>query len=144
MVGAEYGQRLIAPGVAGRWNSAGKFALYAAESRSLTCLENLVHRSTESLMDNFVLLVIEIVSSIQVEQLNPEDLPAKWFLPDNYFPCQSIGDEWIKSKRSCLLKVPSAIIQQEFNFLINVEHEDFQHVKILQREKFLFDPRVIS
>ena len=142
MVLARYEDYLRAPGVAGRWNSSGKMVLYASQSRSLSCLENIVHRSTEGLLRNFFILVIEVADTIHIETLEVERMHAGWHLPYNYQPCQLIGDEWINSNRSCLLKVPSAIIHQEFNFLININHPNFESIRITEKEKFLFDPRL--
>jgi len=144
MVFAEHGSSLQAPGIAGRWNSLGKLVLYASGSRSLSCLENIVHRSTEGLLRNFFILVIEVPDPIKIETLSMERLPVHWHLPFNYKPCQMISDEWIARQETCLLKVPSAIIQEEFNFIINVKHQDFQQIRIIKKEKFLFDPRIYS
>ena len=142
MVLEGYQDNLSAPGVPGRWNSTGKMVIYASESRSLSCLENIVHRSTEGLIRNFFILVLEIPDRIQTKTLKSDLLPDNWNFPYNYQPCQRIGDEWIISNQSCLLKVPSAIIHQEFNFLININHPDFESIRITEEEKFLFDPRL--
>lgn len=82
----------------------------------------------------------------------PDDLPIKVIdlesfpnrradLEDKYF-CQNIGDEWYESKESCILKVPSVIIPQEYNFIINTKHPDFQRVSIVNKEEFRFDRRI--
>ena len=144
MVLTEHGASLKAPGVAGRWNSVGKFVVYASESRSLSCLENIVHRSTESLMRNYIILVIEIPQNVIIEPLNERLLPENWNLPYNYKSCQVVGDAWITGNKSCILKVPSAIINKEYNFLLNINHPDFLKIRIRNKENFLFDPRVVS
>jgi RES domain-containing protein len=144
MVLEGYQDNLRAPGAPGRWNSTGKMVIYASESRSLSCLENIVHRSTEGLIRNFFILVLEIPDRIQTETLKSDQLPDNWNFPYNYQLCQRIGDEWIISNQSCLLKVPSAIIHQEFNYMINVKHPDFTSILIREKEKFLFDPRIFS
>ena len=142
MVLTEHGASLKAPGVSGRWNSGGKFVLYCSQSRSLSCLENIVHRTTEGLFRNFFILVVEVPDTLVVETMAMKSLPDGWQMPFNYQPCQRLGDEWVTSNRSCLVKVPSAIIHQEFNYLINVKHPDFRNIRIADTEEFTFDPRL--
>jgi Uncharacterized conserved protein len=144
LVLAGYENDLKTPGIPGRWNSSGRLVIYASESRSLSCLENIVHRTTEGLIRNFFILVLEVPDRVRVETIKSDQLPENWSFPFNYQPCQRIGDDWITGNSSCLLKVPSAIIPQEFNFVINVEHPDFKSIHIRDKERFLFDPRIIS
>lgn len=129
-------------GNAARWNSDGKLLIYTANSRAMACLENVVHRSAIGLKSFFKTMVIEIPNSIVIDEIRIEDLPDNWsdFTQLNY--TQMIGDIWLSGMSSAVLSVPSAIIPQERNFLINMQHPDFQKIKLLQVEDFDFDPRI--
>ncbi len=137
-------QKLVASGYPGRWNSKGVFMIYSSGSRALASLENLVHRSGEGLNNTFSTIVMEIPNDLEIEQIEMKNLPNDWFEYENYTVCQKIGDNWIENGKSCILRVPSAIIKMEFNYLINPNHKDFNKIKILNIEKFEFDPRLKS
>ena len=111
---------------------------------ALACLENVVHRSGEGLSQLFKVMVIEVPDDIFMEKIVGEDLPKNWHTFDSYNICQKIGDDWLERSSSAVLQVPSSIIPQEFNFLINPAHEDFKRVSILRVEDFVFDPRLKS
>ena len=69
---------LQASGIESRWNSSGNKVIYAASSRALACLENVVHRSGEGLHELFKTLVIEIPSAERIEKIDVRDLPKHW------------------------------------------------------------------
>ncbi|MVM37142.1 RES domain-containing protein [Spirosoma sp. HMF3257] len=137
-----YADRLVASGGAARWNSRGQFVIYTAATRALACLENVVHRSGEGLLADFRVMVISVPDLLPVETISSGNLPANWFDFQQYDACQRIGGEWLRNGRSALLKVPSAIIPNEWNFLINPAHPDFTRITLLQTEPFAFDPRI--
>lgn len=139
---ARYSDNLVASGRAARWNSKGRQVIYAAESRSLACLENLVHRSGLALQQDFRTLVISVPDSCVPETVPLTGLPDGWRSLMDLSPCQRIGDAWVSGQRSLLLRVPSVIIPEEFNYVVNMQHPDFRKVRIVRREAFLFDPRV--
>ena len=135
--------KLVASGFPARWNSKGIEMLYFASSRSLACLENVVHRKPIELSLNFKVTVIDIPNTL-VQDLDINLLPDKWNLPNPaaYKLCSKIGDDWILGMSSLLLKVPSAIVKDEYNFLLNPNHPDFVKVKIINIEPFCFDSRI--
>ncbi|MVM34545.1 RES domain-containing protein [Spirosoma sp. HMF4905] len=137
-----YADRLVASGGAARWNSRGQFVIYTAATRALACLENVVHRSGEGLLDNFRVMIIDVPDILTIETILPETLPINWFDFQQYDACQRIGEEWLRNGRSAILKVPSAIIPSEWNFLLNPAHPDFTRITLLQTEAFAFDPRI--
>ena len=139
---AKWSKKLSASGYPARWNSKGKYVIYTASSRALACLENVVHRSGEGLNDNFKVMLIEIPKKVKIEEVKIDDLPDNWYEFEFYFDCQQIGDEWMSNSKTAVLKVPSSIITKEFNFLVNVNHIDFKHIKLVGIEKFAFDPRI--
>ena len=139
---AAYASRLVASGGAARWNSRGQFVIYTAASRALACLENVVHRSGEGLLDVFRVMVIHIPDTILIETLSVAQLPANWFDFQQYARCQQLGEAWLQSGRTAVLKVPSAIIPNEWNYLISPAHPDFSQITLKRTEPFTFDPRI--
>ena len=139
---AVYASQLVASGGAARWNGRGQFVIYTAATRALACLENVVHRSGEGLHDVFRVMVIEVPDDLTLETIAVSDLPADWSDFQQYDTCQRIGGDWLRSGRSPVLRVPSAIIAQECNYLLNPAHPDFSRIQLLRTEPFLFDPRI--
>ena len=133
---------LTASGQAARWNSRGRFVLYTAGTRALACLENVVHRSGEGLNQLFKTMVIEVPDDLFIEKIIEPDLPAGWHEFESYHLTQQLGDTWINNMKSAVLSVPSAIVPQEQNFLINLQHPDFQKIQLFSTEDFVFDPRI--
>ena len=138
----QYADRLVASGGAARWNARGRFVIYTAASRALACLENVVHRSGEGLQETFRVMVIQLPNTIHMDTISPDMLPPDWFAYTHYAQCQQLGEDWLQHGQSAVLRVPSAIIPQEWNFLINPMHPDFSSIKLLKIEPFAFDPRI--
>lgn len=139
---AKWADKLSGSGYPARWNSKGVYVIYTASSRALACLENLVHRSGEGLHNRFKIIEIEIPDSVSMLTVNSEDLPADWHKTENYPACQAIGNRWIKEGKYLLLEVPSSIIKEETNVLINPNHPKFVNVKISEIRNFRFDQRL--
>jgi len=138
-----WASKLIASGRAARWNSKGVDMLYFAQSAALACLENAVHRSTIDLQNiNFSLITVQAPSDFKV--INESDLPIGWneLTPFAFDLCRPVGDSWILSNSSLLLRVPSKIIPGEYNFLVNPKHSDFDKLKIVDISPFAFDSRI--
>ncbi len=133
---------LKASGFPGRWNSKGVFVIYTSSSRALASLENLVHRSGEGLNKEFGTMEIEIPNNLKVQQIKLSQLSKNWYNYENYSECQKIGDKWVEESKYPVLKVPSAIVKMEHNYLINPNHTQFQKVRIKTFEEFKFDPRL--
>ncbi len=139
----KWSSKLVASGYASRWNSTGIAVVYAAQSRSLACLENLVHRNGFGLDADFSTIIINIPEDVSTELIKKETLPIGWNQLDEraHLLCRTIGDKWILSQSSCVLVVPSAIIENEYNILINPNHKDFSKISIKSIESFIFDDR---
>ncbi|GAB3989751.1 RES family NAD+ phosphorylase [Spirosoma daeguense] len=137
-----YADRLVASGGAARWNERGQMVIYTAATRALACLENVVHRSGEGLLADFRVMVIDVPDTLAVEQVDVEGIRPDWFDFHQYDLCQRIGGEWLRMSRTPALKVPSAIIPNEWNYLLNPAHPDFQQIQLLRTEPFTFDPRI--
>ena len=125
----------------GRWNSAGYAAVYAAGSRSLAVLEMLVHLDGPQLLSSYLLYEAEFPESL-VTEVAAGDLPQDWRDDPAPRSTQAIGDEWIRSGTSAVLKVPSVLIPQEHNYLLNPRHVEFERVFVSEPERFAFDSRL--
>lgn len=140
----KWASKLVASGFVARWNSHGFNVIYTAENRSLACLENLVHRNGFGLDSDYFIMTITIPNAVLISEIKYSELPQKWNLADEnaHLLCRSFGDDWIKSQKSCCLVVPSAIIENEKNILINPNHKDFEKVKLSLSQPFSFDNRL--
>jgi len=138
----KYSSSLLASGNGARWNSKGVEMIYTASNRALACLENVVHRTALGLNDNFRTMVIDLPETLSIQRINKTDLMADWHLFQNYHYTRAMGDKWVSNNESAVLVVPSAIIAEEVNYLINPAHEEFNQIKLLRVEPFQFDPRI--
>ncbi|MCC5932725.1 MAG: RES family NAD+ phosphorylase [Candidatus Cyclonatronum sp.] len=139
---AKWAGVLTASGQPARWNSRGTFVLYTASSRALACLENVVHLSGERTGLRYKITEIEIPDSCSKHIILPAALPKGWHKPGNYHLCQPFGDDWAAAAKSLVLVVPSAIIQDEQNILINTAHPQLPLVSVTDIRDFTFDERL--
>lgn len=112
---------LYAPG---RWHPQGHKIVYAAENLALASLEVFVH--LESDRAKLVAIKVNIPDEMDIEEINRESLGSNWQDPRSYSKLQQIGQDWLISRRTPILKVPSAIVPVENNYLFNPEHPDFK------------------
>lgn len=138
----KYSGSLITSGNAARWNSKDVKMLYTASTRALACLENVVHRNAIGLQANFRTMVIEVPDDLQIIIMRKEELLTDWYLFENYPYTQALGDAWISKGETAILGVPSAIIAEECNYLLNPAQIDFKKIKLLNVEPFEFDSRI--
>ncbi len=127
----------------GRWNRPGTLVAYASDSVALATLEVLAHLRSTAVLASYSLASLQFPQEL-VEELEVSALPAKW----RRFPApaetQAVGDRWVKSLRSAVLRVPSATIPTEYNYLLNPAHPDFAKVTIERPKPFELDPRLLS
>jgi RES domain-containing protein len=127
----------------GRWNSPGVSAVYVASTRALAVLELVVHLDRSTLLGSFVLIPCEFDERL-VATVDRATLPAEWRRNPPPAELAAIGDAWVKRRQSAVLAVPSAIIEEEANFLLNPEHPEFSLIRIGDPEGFEFDSRLIK
>ena len=139
---AKYASELVASGNPGRWNLRGQLVIYAAGSRALACLENVVHRSGEGLNSLFKVIRINVPDALLIEELTLDQMPPDWQLPRHYARCQPLGTAWYQRQTAAVLRVPSSIIAHEYNYVLNTRHPDFGQIRIVGREDFEFDSRI--
>lgn len=126
----------------GRWHSRGTKIVYLTDHPASALLERLVHLEidTEDIPSAYQLLTIDAPDGLAVETVHAEGLPMDWRGSD--IATQPIGDAWSQSKRTPLLRVPSAITPHAFNWLLNPEHPDSSTLKVAEVIKAPFDRRL--
>lgn len=137
-----YATKLTASGAAGRWAAAGKKVIYAAESIPLALLENMVRRQGVGFNSDFKIVVIEVPDDITIETIKPQNLKTGWRDFRDYTICQAIGNKWFEAQSNCVLKVPSAVIPESSNYVLNTQHPDFKRIKIIQVSDLVPDERI--
>jgi RES domain-containing protein len=126
----------------GRWNSRGLPILYTSGHISLALLEMLVNTQFKDYAIPLDLLSIQFPDSIELAEVSFKKLKKDWVKDFEY--TRFIGDEFLKDKQRLVLKIPSAVIHEEHNFLLNPSHPDFKKVKILDTRSFRTDVRLFS
>ncbi|MFU8849220.1 MAG: RES family NAD+ phosphorylase [Opitutales bacterium] len=125
----------------GRWNSPGRAVVYLADSRALAALESLVHHP--SLPDlSYVRFPVRFKAAL-VEEISTAGLEAYIQSTVVAPETQAVGDLWLRQGRKPVLKIPSAIIPEEFNYLLNPAHPKIDQIQIEAAEPFAFDPRLV-
>lgn len=125
-----------------RWNVVGVPMLYTAENISLAVLETLVHLQEVEIPTDFWLLKIQLPDDSKSSRIDAGKLKKRWQDDEGY--TRFIGSEFIKNNASLILQVPSAIITEEHNFLVNPLHKSFAKSKIIDSKEFNFDHRLLS
>ncbi|HEY4785253.1 MAG TPA: RES family NAD+ phosphorylase [Bacteroidales bacterium] len=128
----------------GRWHEKGNRVVYASQHRSLAAFETLVHiSSTKLLTNNFVMITIQVPDNASLLTV-PDQILEKGWDSCTYLPAiQQYGTQFLKEKKYLLLKAPSAIIKQEFNFILNPLHEQFSFCSVINVNTFQFDERLL-
>ena len=127
-----------------RWNSVGVEVIYTAINRSLAMAEVAVHFSLATVPADYRMVTLYIPDYTPIRMLSSKDLPEDW----NAFPhpstTQLIGDQFIADNKFCVLQIPSAVTQGDYNLLINPNHADFKEIKIVEIVNFPFDKRIFK
>lgn len=126
----------------GRWHHAGTPVVYCSESRALAALEQLVNLHRNRLPPNFVCFGVEIPEDLGIREIQTHELPAEWRRQPPPPELRDIGTQWAESGGTAVLRVPSAIVPGEHNFLLNPRHQDFGRIMFGESEPFTFDERL--
>ncbi len=128
----------------GRWNDIGVAIVYAAESRALACLETIVHLNAGGLPFNRYLVEIVVPDAVWAAAriADPGTLPVGWDAEPAGSVSVAIGTEWVASRSSALYLVPSVIVPEERNALINPAHPDAATIIARKLRKWIYDPRL--
>lgn len=127
---------------AGRWNSAGNPIVYLAASPPGALIEALVHLELDEddFPPTYTLLRITVPRSLAIYTMR---VPAgnAWKMTPAL--TRKLGDAWLKSQRSALARVPSVIIPNTFNYLLNPLHKDTHSIRVAESQQATLDPRLI-
>ena len=142
IVHKKYSHSLKASGTEGRWNSKGKKVIYAGSTLEIAFLESMIRRQGTGFNDNFRTMIIEIPDAVKITVIRQSSLPKTWRDPNDVSKCQVIGDAWYEKGETAVLKVPSAVIPDAFNFVIHTEHPAFKKIRLLATTDLVPDPRI--
>jgi RES domain-containing protein len=137
-----YSKDLFAPGISGRWNGNGRKVIYTAESIPLAFLENMIRRKGIGFNKDFKIMIIEIPDVLAVTEVRTSDLEAGWRDFTDYSKCQPIGNAWYDGADTPVLKVPSAVLTDNFNYVLNATHPGYKKIVLLKTTDLVPDQRI--
>lgn len=126
----------------GRWNSKGTPLIYTCESRALCTTEIAVHTPLGIIPSDYELITLTFPGNTKICELTFNSLPDDWKSFPHSHSTQILGDNFVSENKFLILKVPSVVVQGEYNFLINPNHKDIKLVQIVSIEPFDFDERL--
>ncbi len=128
----------------GRWNAVGDPIIYASQTRSLACLETIVHLNAGALPLNRYLVKVTIPDSIWSAARTEivATLPVGWDADPAGRASLQFSTAWLRSAASALLLVPSVFVPEEYNVLINPLHASSKAITAVKTRKWLYDPRL--
>jgi RES domain-containing protein len=118
--------------------------IYTSATLSLATLEYLVNLDSDLLPEDLVALSADIPSQIKIQSITRTDLPANWQMYPAPDTLQAIGTTWVATRQTVILSVPSVVIPEERNYLLNPAHPDFSQIHWNAPKPFRFDPRLHS
>lgn len=125
----------------GRWNSFGVPMAYVCSTPSLAVLEARVNAGPEGESLRYLLCRIEIPTNL-VTEIGKNDLPFDWNSLPPSSSTREIGTRWALSGRSAVLRVPSVLVPEEFNLLLNPLHPEFKKIRNTNKQDYSLDPRL--
>jgi RES domain-containing protein len=130
----------------GRWNDKGKPLIYTSSSRSLAGLETIVHLNAGGLPLNRYLIEVLIPDAAwaAARVITDKSAPVGWDAEPASKTASDFGNDWIDSNATLLLIVPSVVVPDESNVLINPRHVDMRDVRVRKVRKWLYDPRLVG
>ena len=128
----------------GRWNAPGDAVVYTSETQALACLETVVHLNAGGLPLNRILVAITIPAAIwaAARTETQASLPVGWDADPSGRASVQFGTAWLRANASALLRVPSIIVPDEYNVLMNPLHPDSRAITATKIRKWLYDPRL--
>jgi RES domain-containing protein len=127
----------------GRWNRPGRAAVYASGSRALALLETLMHVQAHRFPPDLVLLQVSIPDSVSRERWSPADLPDGW-QEIGADAAVDRGDAWLGEASAAVLRVPSVLVPQEWNAVLNPLHPDHDRIRVVDVSPLHIDPRLLA
>ena len=127
---------------AGRWTLRRRPIVYTSASISLAVLEYTLNYRRRGWVPASVLGRAVIPDDVPIDVVTLADLPRNWSAPDPPPKLRNIGQRWLERGSSAVLKVPSAIVVEEWNYLLNPHHADFKKLALGKPKRYLFDRRL--
>src|SRR5215470_3571955 len=127
----------------GRWHTEGRRIVYLAETPAGALVEVLVHLELDpaQLPKSYRLLKAEASEDLPLRTIARSELPGNWITDE--IATRTIGDEWLGSQSAALLRVPSVIVPETFNVLLNPEHGEARRIRVLWHEQYPWDARLL-
>jgi len=126
----------------GRWHTRGRRVIYASSSLALAALETLVHVDRAELPPDLVQIELDVPDALEIERIDQAALPQGWRRYPAPEALQHLGDEWLERQRTLVLRVPSAVIPEEDNCLVNPAHADARRLAVISTRAFVYDVRL--
>jgi RES domain-containing protein len=130
--------------VAGRWHEKGWRIVYTSTTLSLAALELLVHASVAHAPSDLVAIEIEIPDDLKIAEIPAGALPRDWRATPAPRRLQQLGTKWLEEKKTAVLRVPSAVVPTETNYLLNPLHPDAKRIGVVRTAPFKMDPRLVA
>lgn len=125
----------------GRWNPVGMAALYCGTSIAVCALEKFVHIGSGVLPPQ-VLVAIDLPDDCSLFAPDIASLPPGWDALPTSLAAQAFGGRWLHAAGELAMKVPSAIVHEECNVVLNPRHPDYARVRLTEVRPFTFDRRL--
>lgn len=126
----------------GRWHTLGTRVVYFGVTAAIVVLERLAHTDADLLPDDLRLGLFEFDKPVHAEKIGERTpLPGNWM--NREATTRKLGTEWVRSRSGCLLEIPSALLPEESNYLLNPQHESAEHLHLIRERGFSFDSRLI-
>ncbi len=128
----------------GRWNHVGILVVYVSETLSLAALELFVNftRKDLKLSKSLVAIPVDIPDSLRILEVSVSNLNPDWRMSPPSNSTKDIGTKWVQKGTTSILRVPSALIPDEHNLMLNPKHADFMKIKIGKPQPFALDERM--
>ena len=131
----------------GRWNGRGRPVTYCSTGPALCVLEKLLHIDDPALLpDGMMLVHYDVPDELAVEDVPVDGLPKLW--RTDRAVTMGIGNTWLDSTSTCLLRVPSVVVpvhdRLDRNVLVNHRHAAAARITIFRIERFTYDPRLFA
>lgn len=126
----------------GRWHHRGERVVYAASSLALAALEVFVHLDRAQNDIRWVAIEVSIPETVPVTTLASRQLPRDWRREPPPAATMRIGSAWLRKAGTAVLRVPSAIVPAESNYILNPAHPEFHQLRIAPPTPFSFDSRM--
>ena len=126
----------------GRWTFRGHPVIYTSASISLAVLEYTLNYRRRGWVPASVLGRAAIPDRVKIEVVTLADLPRNWSAADPPPKLRQIGQRWLDDGAAAILKVPSAVVVEEWNYIINPQHPDFKKLIFQRPRRFQFDRRL--